>query len=214
MTDVQKEITKMIPLQNANMTEQQSDFFQAFILRGRYTGKKTAGVEADWRNINTVLDTILEQLSTKPWNGYKTVTAYFINYRVNTNNQIECEIIFQGIANNRVESKEPNESIQDATPLPFRTNFIGHFDANNSLDIYQLNVQSPNKLVIEVINQHQIQMNWVLYHEKNLKNPVAYAKFQGQRLFEMYAVQPGKYYLYVYSYDNQSGGYRGLVTIE
>ncbi|MBG9579159.1 hypothetical protein ABE42_07975, partial [Bacillus thuringiensis] len=111
-------------------------------------------------------------------------------------------------------SKEPNESIQEATPLPFRTNFIGHFDANNSLDMYQLNVQSPNKLAIEVINQHQIQMNWVLYHEKNLKNPVAYAKFQGQQLFETYTAQPGKYYLYVYSYDNRPGRYQGLVTIE
>ncbi|WP_439711239.1 hypothetical protein [Bacillus wiedmannii] len=162
----------------------------------------------------TRTDTILEQLLTKPWNGYKTMTAYFTNYRVNTNNQIECEIVFQGIANNIVESKEPNESIQEATPLPFRINFIGHFDANNSLDIYQLNVQLPNKLAIAVINQHQIQMNWVLYHEKNLKNPVAYAKFQGQRLFETYTAQPGKYYLYVYNYDNQPGGYQGLVTIE
>ncbi|QDZ77450.1 pre-peptidase C-terminal domain-containing protein, partial [Bacillus cereus] len=198
------------------MTEQTSDFFHTFTLRGTYTGKKTAGVESDWRNLNTVLDTILQQLSTKSWNGYKTVTAYFTNYRVNTNNQIECEIVFQGIANNIVESKEPNESIQEATPLPFRTNFIGHFDANNSLDIYQLDVQSPTKLAIEVINQNQIQMNWILYYEKNLKNPVAYAKFQGQRLFETYTAQPGKYYLYVYSYDNQSGagGYQGLVTIE
>jgi microbial collagenase len=78
-------------------------------------------------------------------------------------------------------------------------------------------VQSPTKLAIEVINQNQIQMNWILYYEKKkLKNPVAYAKFQGQRLFETYTAQPGKYYLYVYSYDNQSGagGYQGLVTIE
>ncbi|HDR8449197.1 TPA: collagenase [Bacillus cereus] len=214
LADVQKEITQIIPLQHANTTEQTSDFFHTFTLRGTYTGKKTAGAESDWRNLNTVLDTILEQLSTKPWNGYKTVTAYFTNYRVNINNQIECEIVFQGIANNIVESKEPNESIQEATPLPFRTNFIGHFDSNNFLDIYQLDVQSPNKLAIAVINQNQIQMNWVLYYEKNLKNPVAYAKFQGQRLFETYTAQPGKYYLYVYSYDNRPGGYQGLVTIE
>ncbi|MHB0803396.1 collagenase, partial [Bacillus thuringiensis] len=98
--------------------------------------------------------------------------------------------------------------------LPFRTNFIGHFDANNSLDIYQLDVQSPTKLAIEVTNQSQIQMNWILYYEKDLKNPVAYATFQGQRLFETYTAQPGKYYLYVYSYDNRPGGYQGVVTIE
>ena len=111
LTEVQKEITQIIPLQNTNMTEQTSDFFHTFTLRGTYTGKKTAGVESDWRNLNTVLDTILQQLSTKSWNGYKTVTAYFTNYRVNTNKQIECEIVFQGIANNIVESKEPNECL-------------------------------------------------------------------------------------------------------
>ncbi|MBG9936149.1 collagenase, partial [Bacillus tropicus] len=165
LTEVQKEITQIIPLQNTNMTEQKSDFFHTFTLRGTYTGKKTAGGESDWRNLSTVLDTTLEQLSTKPWNGYKTVTAYFTNYRVNTNNQMECDIVFHGITNNILESKEPNESIKDATPLPFRTNFIGHFNSNNSLDIYQLNVQSPNQLAIEVINQNQIQMNWILYHE-------------------------------------------------
>ncbi len=60
-------------------------------------------------------------------------------------------------------------------------------------------VQSPIKLAIEVINQHQIQMNWALYHETNLNNPVAYARFQEQKLFETYTAQPGKYYLYVYS---------------
>ncbi|MED2997340.1 pre-peptidase C-terminal domain-containing protein, partial [Bacillus tropicus] len=214
LTEVQKEITQIIPLQNTNMTEQKSDFFHTFTLRGTYTGKKTAGGESDWRNLSTVLDTTLEQLSTKPWNGYKTVTAYFTNYRVNTNNQMECDIVFHGITNNILESKEPNESIKDATPLPFRTNFIGHFNSNNSLDIYQLNVQSPNQLAIEVINQNQIQMNWILYHEKDLKNPVTYATVQGKQLIGTYTAQPGKYYLYVYSYDKRSGGYQGLVTIQ
>ncbi|WP_179883961.1 hypothetical protein [Bacillus thuringiensis] len=69
-------------------------------------------------------------------------------------------------------------------------------------------------MAIEFTNQNQIQMNWILYHEKDLKNPVAYAKLQGQRLFETYTAQPRKYYLYVYNYDNRPGGYPGLVTVE
>ncbi|HHT7228531.1 TPA: hypothetical protein ACTZ5W_005926 [Bacillus cereus] len=57
-----------------------TSFLYTFTLRGTYTGKKSAGVESNWRNLNTVLDTVLQQLSSKPWNGYKTVTAYFTNY--------------------------------------------------------------------------------------------------------------------------------------
>ncbi|ANS51755.1 collagenase [Bacillus thuringiensis] len=214
LTDVQKEITKIIPLQNTSIIEQQSDFFHTFTLRGTYTGKKTAGVEPDWKNLNTVVDALLKQLSTKPWNGYKTVTAYFTNYRINTNNQIECDIVFQGIANNMVVSKEPNDSIQNANLLPFNTSFTGDFHLKNALDIYQLDVQSPTKLSIETTNQNQIQMNWILYHEKDLENPVAYAAVQGRQLTGTYTAQPGKYYLYVYSYDKRSGGYQGIVTVE
>ncbi|OQR53305.1 collagenase [Bacillus sp. CDB3] len=214
LTDVQKEITRIIPLQNNNIIEQQSDLFHTFTLRGTYTGNKTTGLESDWRNLNTVLDAILKQLSTKPWNGYKTMTAYFTNYRVNMNNQIECDIVFQGIANNMLVSKEPNDSIQNATPLLFHTSFMGRLDSKNSLDIYQLDVQSLNKLSIDITNQNQIQMNWILYSEKDLKNPVVYATFQGQQLMGSYTAQPGKYYLYVYSYDNRPGGYQGMVTIK
>ncbi|PGT56936.1 collagenase [Bacillus cereus] len=212
LTDVQKEITQIIPLQNTNIIEQQSDFFHTFTLRGTYTGKKTTDLESDWRNLNAVLDVLLKQLATKSWNGYKTVTAYFINYRVNTNNQIECDVVLQGIANNMIVSKEPNDSIQNATPLPFNTSFTGDFNSKNSLDIYQLDVQSSNKLSIEITNQNQIQMNWILYHEKDLKNPVTYATVQGQQLIGTYTAQPGKYYLYVYSYDQRPGGYQGIVS--
>ena len=40
----------------------------------------------------------LEQLSQKGWSGYKTVTAYFVNYRVNAANQFEYDIVFHGVA--------------------------------------------------------------------------------------------------------------------
>lgn len=214
LTDLQKEIAQVISLQNTQIVEQQSDFFQTFTLRGTYTGKKTLGLETDWRNLNEIVDSTLKQLSNKSWNGYKTVTAYFTNYRVNADNQIECEIIFQGVAKNILVSKEPNESIKNATALPLHTNFIGTFDAKNTLDIYQLDVQELKNLTIQITNQNKIQMNWILYHENDLKTPVTYATFQGQNLVGSYRAQPGKYYLYVYSYDKNPGGYQGIVTIK
>lgn len=214
LTDVQKEITQIIPLQNTNMTEKQSDFFHTFTLRGTYTGEKTIGLESDWRHLNTTLDTILKQLSDESWNGYKTVTAYFTNYRVNASNQIECEVVFHGVANNTVVSNEPNESIENATPLPLHTNFIGNFTVKNALDIYQIDIQALSNLSIQITNQNKIKMYWILYRENDLENPVSYARFQGQQLIGSYTAQPGKYYLYVYNSDKQLGGYQGIISIK
>ncbi|HHT7228271.1 TPA: pre-peptidase C-terminal domain-containing protein [Bacillus cereus] len=177
-------------------------------------GKKTLGLEIDWRNLNEIVDSTLKQLSNKSWNGYKTVTAYFTNYRVNTNNQIECEIVFQGGSKNILVSKEPNDSIKNTTALPLNTNFVGTFDAKNTLDIYQLDVQELKNLTIQITNQNKIQMNWILYHENDLKTPITYATFQGQNLVGTYRAQPGEYYLYVYNYDKNPGGYQGIVTIK
>ncbi|MDA1775247.1 collagenase [Bacillus cereus] len=214
LTDLQKEIAKVISLQNTQIVEQQSDFFQTFTLRGTYTGKKTLGLETDWQNLNEIVDSTLKQLSNKSWNGYKTVTVYFTNYRVNTNNQVECEIVFQGGSKNILVSKEPNDSIKNATELPLHTNFKGTFDAKNTLDIYQLDVQELKNLTLQITNQNKIQMNGILYHENDLKTPVTYATFQGQNLVGSYRAQPGKYYLYVYSYDKNPVGYQGIVTIK
>ena len=47
----------------------------------------------------------LEQLSQTGWSGYKTVTAYFVNYRVN-DRRFEYDIVFHGVA---TEEKKNND---------------------------------------------------------------------------------------------------------
>ncbi len=50
---------------------------------------------------------VLEQLSQNEWSGYKTVTAYFVNYRVNAANQFEYDLVFHGIATDKGENQAP-----------------------------------------------------------------------------------------------------------
>ena len=53
----------------------------------------------------------LEQLAQKDWSGYKTVTAYFVNYRINSSNQFEYDVVFHGIAKDDEENKAPTVHI-------------------------------------------------------------------------------------------------------
>ncbi|SDB94908.1 collagenase [Shouchella lonarensis] len=214
LVSVQNEVTEILPLTNVALTEQTSNSFQTFLLKGTYIGEETAGAEHDWQQLNTVLDHALEELAKKPWNGYKTVTAYFTDYTVNEHNQVACEVVLHGVASNIVSSIEPNESIDTATPLPLNTGFVGGFDENNELDIFAIDVDSSPYVSIDVENTQNIGMNWVVYSETDLTNPVAYATTSGLDLSGAFQANPGTYYLYVYSYDSRPGEYSGITLTE
>lgn len=46
--------------------------------------------------MNSLTDGFLQALSEQPWNGYKTVTAYFSNYRVDDAGRFVYDIVFHG----------------------------------------------------------------------------------------------------------------------
>ncbi len=50
-------------------------------------------------------------------------------------------------------------------------------------------------------------MTWVLHHESDLNNYVAYGENEGNVVKGTYNAKPGKYYLYVYKYENKDGSY-------
>ena len=50
-------------------------------------------------------------------------------------------------------------------------------------------------------------MTWVLHHESDLNNYVAYGENEGNVVKGTYNAKPGKYYLYVYKYENTDGSY-------
>ena len=93
------------------MTKHNSQFFNTFTLEGTYTGSVTKGESEDWKAMSKRVNESLEQLAQKEWSGYKTVTAYFVNYRVNSSNEFEYDVVFHGIAKDDGENKAPTINI-------------------------------------------------------------------------------------------------------
>ncbi|MDM5187005.1 hypothetical protein QUF99_06515 [Bacillus sp. DX4.1] len=46
-----------------------------------------------------------------------------------------------------------------------------------------------------------------IHHESDMQNYVAYGQTDGNMIKGKYIVKPGKYYLYVYKFDNGNGAY-------
>ncbi|WP_410985671.1 collagenase ColA [Bacillus cereus] len=98
LADVKKDITDVAKIKDATITKHKSQFFDTFTLEGTYTGGVTKGESGDWKTMSKKINQSLEQLAQKEWSGYKTVTAYFVNYRVNAKNQFEYDVVFHGVA--------------------------------------------------------------------------------------------------------------------
>ncbi|WP_260612307.1 collagenase [Paenibacillus popilliae] len=94
--EIYDEITNVAGLRDSSVKKSNSGLFQTFELRGTYVGGASAGIEQDWQTMNKLTDGFLHTLTDKPWNGFKTVTAYFTNYRVNKEGNFEYEVVFYG----------------------------------------------------------------------------------------------------------------------
>ncbi|PEA55746.1 collagenase [Bacillus pseudomycoides] len=105
LADVKKEIKDVAHIKDATMTKHKSQFFDTFTLEGTYTGGVTKGESEDWKTMSKQINQSLEQLAQKEWSGYKTVTAYFVNHRVNAKNQFEYDVVFHGVATGEEEKQ-------------------------------------------------------------------------------------------------------------
>lgn len=94
--EIYNEIAAAAGLRDTSATERESRFFRSFELRGTYIGSAAAGKEQDWQTMNSLTDGFLQALSEQPWNGYKTVTAYFTNYRVDDAGRFVYDVVFHG----------------------------------------------------------------------------------------------------------------------
>ncbi|MDA2435023.1 collagenase, partial [Bacillus cereus] len=108
LAEVKNEIVDVANIKDAKITKYESQFFNTFTVEGKYTGGTSKGESEDWKAMSKQVNQTLEQLSQKGWSGYKTVTAYFVNYRVNAANQFEYDIVFHGVA---TEEKEKTTTI-------------------------------------------------------------------------------------------------------
>ncbi|MFI8708328.1 collagenase [Bacillus sp. NPDC077411] len=376
LTEVKQEIADVANVKDAKITKHKSQFFNTFTVEGTYTGNATKGESEDWKTMSKQVNEALEKLSQKEWSGYKTVTAYFVNYRVNNENQFQYDIVFHGIAtdegasqgtivkrkdsysgeeNNAIQFKsdsskaedrkivsylwdfgdgetsteanpthvyekagtytatltmeddkgkeskelmtvhveraketyygeensaiqfksdrskaegrkvvsylwdfgdgktsteenpthtyekagtytatlttkddqgkeskeqmivtvdrigatetEPNNHLEQANVIPFNTLLKGSFGDGDYRDTYTFNVSSPKEMEIFVINECKLNMTWALYHESDLRRPVTNGQPGGDVIKGTFTVKPGKYYLYVGTYDQRDGTY-------
>ncbi|MEI4799749.1 collagenase [Bacillus sp. FJAT-51639] len=210
LSDVAADITNEAKLTNVKVTKNKSQFFNTFTLQGTYTGSASKGETEDWKAMNQATNEMLKHLSEKEWSGYKTLTAYFVNYHVNAAGQFEYDVVFSGVnteEDNSVE-KEPNDSFNTANPLSLNTLLRGNLSDQDQVDRFVIDVKTAKDLQITVTNEQNLGMNWVLYSESDLNNYAAYAtKRDGNKLLGNYNAKPGKYYLSVYKYSGGTGNY-------
>ncbi|MCX2828075.1 MULTISPECIES: collagenase ColA [Bacillus] len=210
LSDVAADITNEAKLKNVKVTKNKSQFFNTFTLQGTYTGSTSKGENEDWKAMNQATNEMLKHLSQKEWSGYKTLTAYFVNYRVNAAGQFEYDIVFNGVNTEEDTSveKEPNNSFDTANPLSLNTLLRGSLNNQDQVDRFVIDIREAKDLQITVTNEQNLGLNWVLYHESDLNNYVTYAtKYEGNKLLGSYYANPGKYYLSVYKYGSGTGNY-------
>ncbi|MED1781222.1 collagenase [Brevibacillus fortis] len=129
-----QEIEDVTGLQNVSTNRHKSEFFQTFTLNGTYTGTQAEGEKADWETMSRITDEFLTTLTSHPWNGYKTVTAYFTNYRVNASNQFEYDVTFHGVLPEQGDGENQPPVIVMSGPSKAAVNEEVAFSSNGSSD--------------------------------------------------------------------------------
>ncbi|MBJ8109354.1 S8 family serine peptidase [Bacillus cereus group sp. N6] len=107
----------------------------------------------------------------------------------------------------QVTENEPNNEPRQANKVNFHTPMKGTLHNRDKVDVFTFQIDSPENINISLLNEQNIGMTWVLHHESDLNNYVAYGENEGNVVKETYNAKPGKYYLYVYKYENKDGSY-------
>ncbi|MEZ2326012.1 S8 family serine peptidase [Bacillus tropicus] len=107
----------------------------------------------------------------------------------------------------QVTENEPNNERIQANKVNFHTPMKGTLYNSDRVDVFTFQIDSPENITISILNEQNIGMTWVLHHELDLNNYVAYGENEGNVVKGTYNAKPGKYYLYVYKYENKDGSY-------
>ncbi|MEI5908937.1 collagenase [Bacillus spongiae] len=98
LIEIENEIITEINLNNVSQDTFASEFFDTYTLTGEYVGGTSGGEVADFEDINQAVNQVISELSrTGKWSGYKTLTAYFVNHRVNSRGQYVYDVVFHGM---------------------------------------------------------------------------------------------------------------------
>ncbi|MGW5983064.1 S8 family peptidase [Bacillus mycoides] len=107
----------------------------------------------------------------------------------------------------QVTENEPNNEPRQANKINFHTPMKGTLHNRDNVDVFTFQIDSPETINISLLNEKNIGMTWVLHHESDVNNYVAYGENEGNVVKGTYNAKPGKYYLYVYKYENKDGSY-------
>ncbi|HFK1527337.1 TPA: S8 family serine peptidase [Bacillus cereus] len=107
----------------------------------------------------------------------------------------------------QVTENELNNEPRQANKVNFHTPVKGTLHNSDRVDVFTFQIDSPENINISLLNEQNIGMTWVLHHESDLNNYVAYGENEGNVVKGTYNAKPGKYYLYVYKYENKDGSY-------
>ncbi|TVX87160.1 collagenase [Paenibacillus agilis] len=115
-SSIYDEITRVARISDVVTQEKKSAFFNTFELRGTYTGTMSTGKTDDWKVMSELADGFLRTLSEQPWNGYKTVTAYFTNYRVDNEGRFVYDVVFHGkLPDGEGTGQQPDDGDKDGS---------------------------------------------------------------------------------------------------
>lgn len=213
LNKVSSDIKNIVPLKNVNIAREKGEFFDTFTLTGVYTGDTSKGEAKDWEAMNTKSNEFLNSLEKLPWSGYKTVTNYFVDYKVNSNNKYEFEVVFTGIlpkgevVEDDIKESEPNDKFETANAISLGSLVKGSLNKDDTNDVFSFEIKDPKTIDIVLDNIDNHGLNWLLYKSDDLNNYVTYPSAENNILKNSYDAEPGLYYLYVYSYDSLDSNY-------
>jgi len=96
-TNIVNDINRVASLAGTTFKVTDTNNFDIIRVEGHYTGTRSRGVVADWKDINSKVNGFLRSLTNLSWKGYKTYTCYFKNYKVNSSGNYEYDIVFEGL---------------------------------------------------------------------------------------------------------------------
>ncbi|WP_442603636.1 collagenase [Paenibacillus sp. KN14-4R] len=124
-SEIFNEIAQHTGLSNIVPEVHSSTFFNTFAVRGTYKGGASQGIIADRKIMDGIVNQYLKTLDTLSWSGYKTVTAYYVNYRLDENNQYVFDVVLHGLL--------PNES--NDTTIPPTIDIHGPYEGTNGYPV-------------------------------------------------------------------------------
>ncbi|MFS1515848.1 collagenase [Bacillus sp. SCS-151] len=133
LSTIENDILNEIPLYNILNRQKRSDLLNTYSVEGTYEGGRSYGWSSDKEAMNTIVNDVLGSLDTR-WSGYRTVTAYFVNHRVNSSGNYEFDVVFHGLLPGGAVIGTPPTAFLESPSSPVNVNETVQFYGDRSSD--------------------------------------------------------------------------------